>query len=145
MIPNAPPEIPEVMLPLMENPAHYKPMLTMVVKRRKVWVASKDEDYELVTRILVALMVPMVSFILVLALFCVIWSRSSFATKKKIHYEVHKTGILLTKVMERPEVYESPRCTLNAIAFWSSMTFLLGVYCVGITLGYDTKRGRPRK
>lgn len=136
-----PPEIPSEFLPFLEN---HKPLLTMVVRKRKVWVAKKDEDDEWLLHVTTSLMIPVVSFLTIFSLLYVMWRRSSSATKRKIHYEVNKTSILLTKVMERPEVYDNRQSTVKAVVFWASMTFLLGVYCVGIALGYDAKGpGRP--
>lgn len=133
---NTPPAIPSEFLPFLED---HKPMLTMVVRKRKVWVAQKDQDYEWLLHVITSLMIPVVSFLTIFSLLYIIWRRSSSSTKRKIHYEVNKTSILLTKVMERPEIYSNRQSTVKAVVFWASMTFLLGVYCVGIALGYDAK------
>ncbi|KAG5355080.1 hypothetical protein CJU89_6904 [Yarrowia sp. B02] len=122
-----------------------KPVLSMVVKRRKVWVAKQDPEHEWFVRLIASSMIPMSSFLALILFAYVLWIRSSPATKKKIHSEVNKTSILLTKVMERPEVYKNRRSTAKAVVFWTSMTFLLGVYCFGIVLGYDTKKPKRRR
>lgn len=139
MTENTPPMIPTEFLPFLEDP---RPLLTVVVRKRRVWVAQKEQGSEWLVHVMTSLMIPVLSFSAIVSVLYTFWSRSSLSTKRKIHYEVHKTSVLLTKVMKRPEIYNNRKATVNAVVFWASMTFLLGVYCVGIALGYDTKVSR---
>ncbi|KAJ8052015.1 hypothetical protein LXG23DRAFT_38077 [Yarrowia lipolytica] len=136
MTENTPPMIPTEFLPFLEDP---RPLLTVVVRKRRVWVAQKEQGSEWLVHVMTSLMIPVLSFSAIVSVLYTFWSRSSLSTKRKIHYEVHKTSVLLTKVMKRPEIYNNRKATVNAVVFWASMTFLLGVYCVGIALGLRTR------
>lgn len=133
--------IPTEFLPFLEDP---RPLLTVVVRKRRVWVAQKEQGSEWLVHVMTSLMIPVLSFSAIVSVLYTFWSRSSLSTKRKIHYEVHKTSVLLTKVMKRPEIYNNRKATVNAVVFWASMTFYWASIALVLPLGTTRKLAGER-
>lgn len=131
--------------PTYETQMDLLPTPALVIKRRKIWAANTPKapwfhgQVQFPSEIIVLHLAVILS--------CVVWTRLPLLTKKRVRAEIHKTGALLGQVVDVPHTFETPAAATDTALFWGSMCVLLGMYCIGIVLGYDKcgKIRRPRQ